>query len=119
MAQYVKQGSLFGRIGSGIGKGLAAQLPEEIQRGRLASGLKSFESEHQDLNPMQQIARLSAIPGITPQSIQTFGELAKVNNQGNAFRNAAGQRAPGQMGGMSPGLGEVNQANTLDQAANS
>lgn len=108
MAQEISQGSLFGRIGSGIGKGLASQLPEEINRGRLASGLKNFETEHQNLNPMQQLARLSGIPGITPQMIQSFSELAKMNNQRNAY-------ARGQGG---PGMGEVNVANSLDQAEN-
>lgn len=122
MAQYIKQGSLFGRIGSGVGKGLAEQLPEEIQRGRLSSGLKNFEKEHQDLNPMQQLARISSIPGITPQMIQSFSELAKINNQRNAYgRGPAGQggRPPGEGGNRaSPDLSEVKEANLLDQAAN-
>lgn len=122
MAQYIKQGSIFGRIGTGIGKGLAAQLPEEIQRGRLSHGLKNFEQEHQNLNPMQQLARLSAIPGVTPQMIQSFAELARYNRQGNAFKNSAGG-APGQPGGAqdarsSADLSGVQTANILDQAAN-
>lgn len=124
MAQYIKQGNIFGRIGTGIGKGLAQQLPEEINRGRLSAGLKAFEGEHQNLNPMQQLARLAAIPGITPQMIQSFSELARINNQKNAYGNRAGQPGPGGRpqveGGMrsSPDLTEVKQANLLDQAAN-
>ncbi len=89
MAQVIKQGDIFGRIGTGFGQGLAEQVPKEIERNRLASGLKAFEQEHQNLNPMQQLARLSAIPGITPQTLQSFSELAKINNQSNAYRNAA------------------------------
>ncbi len=112
MAQYIEQGNIFGRIGSGIGKGLAAQLPEEIQRGRLSQGLKNFETDHQNLNPMQQLARLSAIPGVTPQMIQSFSELARNNNQRNAFQNARNGAPP------SRDLSGVNQANVLDQAAN-
>lgn len=95
MAQKIQPGSIFGRIGSGVGKGLAEQLPKEIERGRLASGLKNFEQQHQNLNPMQQLARLSAIPGITPQMIQSFSDLAKQQNLGNAYRRIAGQ---GQQG---------------------
>lgn len=119
MAQNISQGSIFGRIGSGIGKGLAEQLPEEINRGRLASGLKNFELEHQDLNPMQQLARLSSIPGVTPQMIQSFSELARINNQKNAYGNRTGQNNyGGRPMRSSPDLSEVQQANLLDQAAN-
>ncbi len=120
MAQYIKQGNIFGRIGSGIGKGLAEQLPEEINHGRLAAGLKNFEQDHQNLNPMQQLARISSIKGITPQMIQSFSELARINNQGNSFKNLSGQGQAGvpQDGRSSPDLSEVKQANLLDQAAN-
>ena len=100
-AQQIKQANIFGRIGTGLGRGLAEQLPKEIDRERLSSGLQSFEQEHQNLNPMQQLARLSAIPGITPQTIQSFSELAKVNNQANAYRNLGGYK-------NSPGKGQPN-----------
>jgi hypothetical protein len=113
MAQYIKNADLFGRIGSGIGQGLAEQFPKEMERGRLASGLKNFEQEHANLNPMQQLARLSAIPGITPQMIQSFSELAKHQNQGNAYRNSIGE-----MGRKaSPDLTEIKQAALLDRAS--
>lgn len=116
MAQYIKQGSIFGRIGSNIGKGLAEQLPEEINRGRLSAGLKNFEKEHQDLNPMQQLARLSAIPGVTPQMIQSFSELAKINNQRSAYGRGQGGQGGRPQGGASQG--QANEANQMDQAAN-
>lgn len=77
MSYEVKQGNIFGRIGSGIGQGLAEQLPKEIERNRLASGLKQFEQDSANLTPLQTLARLSSIPGITPQMVQSFGELAK------------------------------------------
>lgn len=117
MAQMIKQGNIFGRIGTGIGQGLAQQLPEEMNRGRLAAGLKNFESEHQNLNPMQQLARLSAIPGITPQMIQSFSELARINNQKNAYGN--GQNQQGSQGmPASADLSQVQQSNILDQLSN-
>lgn len=86
-----QQGNIFGRIGAGIGQGLSEQLPKEMERGRLAQGLQQFEQESANLNPIQQLARLSSIPGITPQMIQSFGELAKQQNVRNAYRNRADQ----------------------------
>lgn len=120
MAQKIKQGNIFGRIGTGIGKGLAQQFPEELQRARLAQGLSNFEQESGELNPTQQLARLSAIPGITPQMIQSFSELAKYNRQAKAYANA-GQKAP--VGAMpsprsSPDLAQVQNANVMDQMQN-
>lgn len=82
-------GRNFGaRFGAGIGRGLAEQIPKEAERYRLAQGLKQFEQDvaSGNLSPMQQLARLSAIPGITPQMIQSFGELGKQQARRNAFR---------------------------------
>lgn len=125
MAQKISSGNIFGRIGSGIGEGLAEQIPKEMDRSRLASGLQDFEKNHQDLSPMQQLARLSAIPGITPQMIQSFAEMSKIQNQGNAFRRAGQGQSQGQQGegaenGMraSADLSQVKEANLLDQAVN-
>jgi len=119
MAQYIKQGNLFGRIGSGIGKGLAEQLPQEIDRGRLAQGLKSFETDHQNLTPIQQLSRLSAIPGITPQMIQSFGELAKIQNQGNAFNRAAGRGGPNaSQNGLQDAGGPYDSSSQINASPN-
>jgi len=117
MVQYIKQGNIFGRIGTGIGKGLAEQLPKEIERNRLASGLQNFEKESGDLNPIQQLARISSIPGITPQMIQSFSELAKIQNQGNAYRKGAGGNPrPGQQAaGMQPEASPRGEPNLQPQ----
>jgi hypothetical protein len=95
MAQQIGQGSIFGRIGSGIGKGLAEQIPKEVEQYRLASGLKKFEQDAGNLNPMQQLARLSSIPGITPQQIQSFSDLAR---QQNSMRALERRGAPADQG---------------------
>jgi hypothetical protein len=81
----VKQPNIFGRIGTGIGKGLAEQLPKEMERGRLSAGLQQFEKESGDLTPLQQYTRLAAIPGITPQMIQALPEVLKQQNQAKAL----------------------------------
>ena len=90
MAQYIKNANIFGRIGSGVGQGLAEQLPKEIERNRLKSGLQEL-SNKKDLTPFQQFAELTSIPGITPQAIQTGGELLKQQGVRNAYSNKAKQ----------------------------
>ena len=92
MSYSVKQGDIFGRIGTGVGQGLAEQVPKEIERNRLSTGLQQFTDDSANLSPIQQLARLSAIPGITPQMIQSFGELAKQQAQAGAL----GKGVPGQ-----------------------
>lgn len=78
MVQIIEQdGDLFGRIGKGIGQGLSEQIPKEVERYRLSSGLKALEKDSANLTPLQQLTRLSSIPGITPQMVQSFGDLAK------------------------------------------
>lgn len=84
MAQKIKQGNIFGRIGSGLGKGLAEQIPKEIERSRLANGLKEI-GEQQGQTPFQQFAALSGVPGITPQMIQSGAELLKQQGIRNAY----------------------------------
>lgn len=100
MVQVIPQsGTLFGRIGAGLGRGLSEQLPKSVEQYRLSEGLKQFEQDSSELNPMQQLARLSSIPNITPQMIQSFQELAKQQNQGNAYRKSSGSinQSPSQL----------------------
>jgi hypothetical protein len=86
MAQYIKQGDIFGRIGSGVGQGLAAQLPEEITRGRLSAGLKNLGNQ-EGLTPFQQFSGLASLPGATPQMIQSGSDLLRQQAYLNALKN--------------------------------
>ncbi len=89
----VSQGSTLGRIGSGVGKGLAEQLPKEIERGRLAQGLEQFNKESANLSPLEQASKLFSIPGLTPQMVQVLPELLKQQNLRQSFANRGkGQR---------------------------
>lgn len=83
----VSPGNIFGRIGQGFGQGLAQQIPEEIQRGRLQSGLQNLAENSEGLTPFQQFARLSSIPGATPQMIESGANLLRQQAQRNAYRN--------------------------------
>ena len=91
VVQYVKQGDIFGRIGTGIGKGLSEQLPKEIERGRLASGLEKL-GKQEGLTPFQQFSALASIPGVTPQMIQSGTDLLRQQARGQAL--SAGQGTP-------------------------
>lgn len=142
MVQYIKPASIFGRIGSNLGKGLAEQLPKEVERGRLSSALKDL-GERQGQTPFQQFSGLAAAAHEYPQIVQSGSELLRQQAQGNAYRKGAGgnsgqqgqslkdvqfanlqqQQAqpsqPGQRGQNMPPAGQVNnQQQTPNQASN-
>lgn len=77
MSYTIKPGDALGRLGQGFGKGLSEQLPKEIERYRLASGLKQFEQESSGLNPVQQATRLASIYGMTPELMYTLSPLLR------------------------------------------
>jgi hypothetical protein len=83
-----QQGNIFGRLGKGVGQGLADQIPKEIERNRLSSGLRQFEQESANLTPLQQYTRLAAISGITPQMLQTLPEILKFQGERQGAINA-------------------------------
>lgn len=95
MATYVKQGDIFGRIGTGLGQGLAEQLPKEIERGRLASGLKEV-AEQKDLSNIQRFAALAGVPGAVdrPQLLQTFGDLIRQDAIISNFNKTENKNVP-------------------------
>jgi len=73
MAGYeVKQGNIFGRIGSGIGTGLAESLPKEMERGRMAEGLAQLEKRAGNQTPFQNYTQALTIPGVTPDVAQNL-----------------------------------------------
>lgn len=111
MSYSVKPGSIFGRIGTGIGKGLAEQVPKEIERSRLSSGLQAL-SQQKDLTPFEQFSQLAAIPGITPQMLQSGSELLKQQGTRQAYarKAAGGGRLPPE-GPVSPGLQALQDVN--------
>ncbi len=82
--------SVFGRIGKGIGQGLSEQLPKEMERGRLAQGLEQL-SQQGNLTPFERFSKLSSLPGITPQMIQSGSELLRQQGIAEGFRNAGQQ----------------------------
>jgi hypothetical protein len=76
MSYSIRPGSIWGRIGTEAGKGLAEAIPKEAERARLAAGIEQLSKE-KGLTPFQQLGRLASLPGVTPQLIQSGGELLK------------------------------------------
>lgn len=92
--QQIKQNlGLFGRIGKNVGESLAEQIPRETERNRLSSGLKKL-GEQQGLSPFQRFSELAAIPGVTPQMLQSGSELLNREAQRQNVRNRAGGNQP-------------------------
>lgn len=104
MAQQIKQGNIFGRVGSGVGRGLSETLPQEMNRGRLSEGLKRLEG--QSLSPIQQYASLiqsGANPEQISQILPYLRGSAIANGPTGGQSGLASQRSgqPMQGGGIS------------------
>lgn len=103
-------GSIAGRIGKGLGQGLSEQIPKEVDRYRLSSGLKQLgKQDFSGKSPLEQMAAIYSIPGITPQMAEQaqqqiqnrnfFGSQpagAGTPNQPNAPAGAAAPAVPAQ-----------------------
>ncbi len=94
MVHYVKQGNIFGRVGTALGKSLAEQAPKEIEHQRLRSGLQSLadKADQGNLSPAQFLAQAAGTYGATPQMVQSFGELARQQGMGQGLRNFGNQQ---------------------------
>ncbi len=112
------RGNVFGRLGASLGKGLSEQLPKEIERSRLASGLKDFEAGSQGLNPIQQYARLAAIPGMTPEHLYNLSPLLKQVSQRQAapIQVPAGRQAQVEIPANSPGQPQTSRTGMQSNA---
>ena len=92
----VGPGDLFGRIGTGFGKGLADQVPKEIERERFRSGLEKLGNQ-KDLTPFQQFSGLVGAAHEYPQVVQSGSDLLRQQARGQAlsqFKPQENQPAP-------------------------
>lgn len=92
----VSQGSTAGRVGAGLGKGLAESIPKEVDQYRLSQGLKNFAKNANNLNPLEALAEAGSIKGIQPQLLQALPEVLKQQQLRQAYQNR------GQQGNESP-----------------
>lgn len=112
MAQIIKNADIFGRLGTGIGKGLSEQVPKEIERSRLASGLEKLGNQ-QGLTPFQQFSKLSSIPGITPQMIQSGSDLLRQQAQGQALKDFQTEQNQPQSNPFNKNLGAAQSSSNV------
>ena len=87
MAQRIKQGNIFGRIGTEFGRGLAESIPKEIERTRLAQGLEDLNSQS-NLTNREYFTRALSVPGLLdrPQVVQSLGQLAREQGAKEGFK---------------------------------
>lgn len=102
----------FGRIGKALGQGLSEQLPKEVERMRLSSGLKKLgeKATNENLSPLQIFTEAAGIPGITPQHLYTMAPILNQQIQKQNFlkRGGEGQAGTPGIGGTKPGAAGQN-----------
>lgn len=81
----IPQPSIFGRIGTGFGQGLAEQLPKEIERNRLTSRLNEL-GQQKDLSPFQQFTGLVGAAHEYPQVIQSGADYLRQQSILNSIK---------------------------------
>lgn len=87
MAQKIKQASIAGRIGTGIGQGIAQQFPEELKHYQRVNSINQLKGQFKGNPLMEQYLNIASMRGITPQETQTFGDLARSQMQAEALKN--------------------------------
>ena len=103
----VSQGSLAGRLGSGLGQGLAEQIPKEVDRYRLAQGLKNIQ-QTKNASPIDQLSQLYR-SGASPEQINQI--IPYLRNAAIAAKKPINPNSPS---GNAP-YGEVRQQQPTDQ----
>lgn len=85
MSYQVQPGNFAGRLGEGLGKGLAEQIPKETEHYRLSQGLRQLQEEGKNLSPSDFYTRAASIYGATPEMQRQLGELARERQRGENF----------------------------------
>jgi len=94
MSQTIKQAPFSARVGEALGNSLAEQIPREVEHYRHRQGLNELAEQSGKLNPAQFLAKAAGVYGVTPQEIQSFGEIAKQQNTRSGYKNYAEKNFP-------------------------
>jgi hypothetical protein len=85
------EGSIFGRLGRGIGQGINEQLPKEITKYRQAGALDRLAQSKEEFDPLKASADL--VRGdFSPQEISQYLPMVQKQMQRKAFENAQNQQ---------------------------
>jgi len=84
MVQVIPAGNQWSMLGQGLGQGLSEQIPKEVEHYRLSQGLRELAQE-KNLSPRDFATKAYGIKGITPQMVESLGELAKHENIKKAY----------------------------------
>lgn len=105
--------NVWGNIGRGFGeslnKNLSEQLPKEVERTRLARGLKELGQQPSSQNPYDQLAGLYSIPGMTESKAQQLAPLLREQQMRNNY---------GKQGTATQAVEEGQKAKILEAQAN-
>lgn len=92
MSYQIKPASIAGRIGKGFAQGISEQLPKEVERGRLSSGLQALKEQAEaGASPFDMATSLLTTPGITPemaQYLQPYLQSAALQSQQKLNRSS-------------------------------
>ncbi len=80
----IKYGSNSGKFFAGLMEGAAQGINSGVENYRLQKGLQEA-GDAKDLTPYQRFAKLSSVPGVTPQMVQSGSELLREEAKANAF----------------------------------
>lgn len=95
--QSIPQSTFASGLGSSVGRGLAEQLPQQAERSVQSHKLQNLGQDFHNLTPMEQIAKLVAIPGMNAQTAMQFIPYIQQSQARKALaeRAKAGQRGTG------------------------
>ena len=128
MSFQVKPASLAGRLGEGLGKGFAEQVPREAERYRLSQGLQNIRNTP-NMSQTDRLISLYSTPGITPEMASTIAPLLAQEQVKQNRQNRGGQQnvnppsqipmpprqVPQQTGIQSPEIQEQINTKNLNQ----
>ncbi len=88
--------NLLGSFAKGAANSLAQNVPKEIERRRLAEGLKNV-SDQKGLSPFEQFTGIASTPGATPQIIESGSKLLRDQAKMDAYSRRAGKSGDAPM----------------------
>lgn len=110
-------GSPWGRLGAGVGQGLAEQLPKEVDRYRLSSGLKKLEKDSSTMTPFQMASGLATLPGGEGKDLSHLQGILQNQVAAKQANERYQNRGIGNIGNGFNGQGKLNNEKVGSQSS--